>query len=82
MAELLKDKYNLEFIKQLSTELSKHVIDFDQKAFRSAVFDKDWDQRELKERIRHVTHCMNLHINTSYEEALDILKQASHSFSG
>ena len=82
MPEPLKNLYNKRLITNLGNEISKHHKTFDQKAFARSVFDKDWKQKELKQRMRHIADCLNLHLPGNYKKAINILKPVSAQFNG
>ncbi|MBL7962142.1 DNA alkylation repair protein, partial [bacterium] len=58
MAEALKHLYSKEYIRLLSAEISKSYSAFPIKQFHQIVFDKDWAGRELKQRMRHISECL------------------------
>ena len=55
MAELLKNLYSKEFVNELSDVLKKTTSLFDAKKFNASVLDKNWANRELKDRMHHIT---------------------------
>lgn len=70
MAELFKDVYNKKYIDLLCNELL-HV---NKKEFTCRVFDELWKERELKERMRHISIVLGEFLPSNYVEAIDILK--------
>ena len=82
MPEPLKNRYNRQFIKALSTEIKKHYRAFDVAGFTSSIFNKDWKNEELKQRMRHITQSLHQYLPSDYDQALAILKPASSKFSG
>ena len=70
MAELLKNLYNKNYIDLLSNELL-HV---NKKEFTCRVFDKFWERRKLKDRMRHISTVLGEFLPKNYEEAIDILQ--------
>lgn len=82
MPEPLKNLYNKQFIEDLGNSIEKHYPGFDHLAFERSIFDKDWKQKELKQRMRHIALCLQLHLPVSYKKALAILKPVSTQFSG
>lgn len=49
---------------------------FNCKLFLDKVFDETWDQRELKDRMRHITESLHKTLPDDYEDALAILWRA------
>jgi hypothetical protein len=59
MPEKLKDIFfTSSFIEQLGQAIGQVYPDFDQKKFNSLVYDETWADRELKEKMRHLTRCL------------------------
>lgn len=82
MPEPLKNLYSKTLITDLGEKISKHYKRFDQKAFGQSVFDKNWKEKELKQRMRHIAECLYLHLPADYKRAIKILKPVSAQFSG
>ena len=82
MAELLKNRYNKQLITKLGNEISRYYTSFDQQAFKQNVFYKDWKDKELKQRMRHIAVCLHQHLPADYKKAINILKPVSAKFSG
>jgi len=85
VAELLKNLYNQNYINLLSNELKSSYSEFNEKNFTSDVFDGMWNDKELKERMRHISTTIHSHMPNNYKESINILKNAflkmNHSFS-
>lgn len=79
VAEPLKYLYNEQLIEHLSQVLNEYT-EFDSGSFKTAVFDSDWDIKELKDRMRHITVCMGRFLPKDYPAAIEILKPASARF--
>ena len=77
MAALLKDVFNKKVIILLALEVKKQYSTFENEAFIELVFDRNWKDRELKQRIRHISGCLSDHLPKKYEKALEILKPVS-----
>ena len=75
MAELFKDLYNEKYIKVLISNITSIYPQFNSKKFTSAVFNKEWTNLELKQRMRHISTTLGLFLPQEYELAIDILKQ-------
>ena len=82
MPEPLKNLYNRSLITNLASEISKRYTGFDPMAFERAVFDKNWKDKELKQRMRHIAVCLHQHLPADYKKAINILKPVSAKFSG
>ncbi len=73
MAELFKDKFNPEFFDRFITIVKSAYTHFDAQRFLGLIYDGDWEQREMKQRIRHISMAVRETFPSSYEEALHIL---------
>jgi 3-methyladenine DNA glycosylase AlkC len=82
MADLLKDVYNKKFILELSSEIMKVYPTFNEKKFTRNIFNKEWGEKELKQRMRHISENMQQSLPNNYIKALAILKPVSLKFTG
>jgi len=82
MAAQLKDIYTKQYIENLATKIKNIFTSFDEKSFINSIFDNNWENLELKQRIRHI--CVTLHnsLPFSYKKQLEILETISKDFSG
>jgi 3-methyladenine DNA glycosylase AlkC len=83
MAEKLKDLFlTNSFIDQLADAIQQVHPDFDKEQFTRLVHDGTWESKELKAKMRHVTHCLQKTLPEDYPQALEILTQIAPSFRG
>ncbi|VAW91793.1 DNA alkylation repair enzyme [hydrothermal vent metagenome] len=82
MPEPLKNLYTPALIDNLSTSIKKRYADFNTRHFKQYVFSPNWEQLELKQRLRHVTEGLHTFLPDSYTRALKILKPVSRNFTG
>jgi len=82
MAEPLKNMYNQQFVTDLAASLKNVYPAFNGDAFSVRIFDGDWEARELKDRMRHITTVLHDFLPPDYRAALDILRQAAPLLSG
>lgn len=82
MAKLLKDHFDRDYLGRLAEEIAKYEPAFPKQKMLSYVFDRAWEQRELKQRMRHISSAMHEYLPQDYAAALTILKQAAPQFSG
>jgi 3-methyladenine DNA glycosylase AlkC len=83
MPEKLKDLFFTDsFINQLGETIHQAYPDFDREKFARLVHDDDWESRELKQKMRHVTRCLHETLPGDYAEALEILTAIAPSFQG
>ncbi|UJW57003.1 DNA alkylation repair protein [Bacillus sp. A116_S68] len=77
MAEALKDMYNESFFTQFCTIVKQEYHEFDSDLFLNLIFDDDWENKELKQRIRHISHTLSTTLPPSYPEAIKVLTKIS-----
>lgn len=82
MPEPLKYLYNQPLLEKLAKEMQKHYTAFNKEQFLNRVFDKQWEERELKQRMRHITHCLHAALPMSYAKQLHVLRKAAPHFNG
>ena len=82
MAALLKDVFDKKFITALAADLKNAYPKFEQQDFIKAVFKKGWKEKELKQRIRHISENMQQGLPSDYQKAISILKPVSDHYDG
>ena len=80
MATLLKDIFDEKLVKKLASEIKGIYSEFDKKKFFNRVFTKEWNKKELKQRIRHISENMKIALPDSYNKSINILKPVSLKF--
>ncbi len=71
MAELLKNIYNQAFFDRFIDAWENICPDFDGMGFLSEIYDDEWEDRALKERIRHINVALNNNMKGSYSQKLE-----------
>lgn len=74
MAEQLKFIYNDAYISKLSGAIHHHYDQFSCEDFVKSVFCPEWDKLELKQRMRHITHCLGSALPSEYDNSIYILQ--------
>ena len=82
MPEPLKNLYNEELIDKLCQKIETAFVEFDSIRFKNTIFDEQWEQKALKQRMRHISETLYKCLPSDYETALEILKPVSSDFSG
>ena len=80
--EPLKNQYNQTYIIRLGEAISKVYPSFEKGDFVSNVIDRTWEEKELKERMRHISATLGEFLPKKYKESIEILKKAAHQFDG
>ena len=81
MAEQLKNVYTKDYIKNLAFKIKENYKEFDTNSFINSIFDKSWENLELKARMRHIAISIHKYLPLSYEKQLEVLKPVSKDFS-
>lgn len=82
MAEALKHNYNAAYIIRLASALKKAHPVFPVARFKKQVLDREWKNRELKQRLHHITVCIHDCLQLPYQQAIRVLIQACKEFGG
>ena len=76
MAERLKDMFfKPEFFDDLAAACRAVYAPFDTETFLAQIYDMGWEDRELKERVRHTTLTLGSLLPEDYRAALSLLRQ-------
>lgn len=70
MAEPFKNMYNEQFFDRFTKDLKLVISDFDAREFVSQVMDNDWENRELKQRCKHITTVLKKFLPEDYKETI------------
>lgn len=82
MAEELRNIYNTSFIKELILEIKTEYKRFDDAKCHNLIFQEDWEQLALKERMRRITVSLHTTLPKDYKSALEILYKVAPKFTG
>lgn len=73
-SKLFKDVFfKPGFIKEFGEALAFTMPGFDKKSFENNVFDKDWQHKELKQRVRHVVLVLHALLPKDFPVAVQVL---------
>lgn len=73
MAELFKNIYNKTFFDGFTTSVKEVVSDFDTQSFLNNIYDNEWESRELKQRMRHITYVFKNHLSNDFKNNIEII---------
>ncbi|MBB2151205.1 DNA alkylation repair protein [Pedobacter gandavensis] len=73
MSSLLKNIYSPVFYQGLSEVLIQTLPSFDHKKFMMEIFDEDFENKELKARMRHTAKVLHQFLPADYGERVDLL---------
>jgi len=82
MAEQLKNNYNRRYINRLASSLAAVHPAFPIEDFTQNVLDKTWKNRELKDRMHHITRCLHESLALPYTKAIKVLCEVCDDFGG
>jgi 3-methyladenine DNA glycosylase AlkC len=73
MADALKHMYNPQFFEQLCPVMCATIPKFDCKYFIHRVFDNQWPELELKQRVRHIAITLGDFLPSHFPTAVSIM---------
>ncbi|MBE2217326.1 MAG: DNA alkylation repair protein [Ignavibacteria bacterium] len=82
MAEPLKNMYSKAYLARFADVFAELETAFSKKKFLTLVFDNEWEQKELKQRMRHISICLHKSLPGGYEKNISVLIKAVKKFSG
>ena len=82
MANELKAVFSPAFLQQLAELCLRYSPTFDTDQFLQQTQGFDWEQLELKARVRRVSHSLHNSLNLAYPDAIRVLIPVSSNFSG
>jgi Trp operon repressor len=82
MAESFKHKFSAQFFNQFITIVKSAYSSFDEQQFLRLIYDGEWEQREMKQRIRHISKAIRGTFPDSYQSSLHILMDIAPHFRG
>jgi 3-methyladenine DNA glycosylase AlkC len=71
---LLKDLYSPAFYKTLAATLADVMPSFNKQRFTSQIFTSDFNEKELKQRMRHTTEVLHAYMPSDFLKAVKILE--------
>lgn len=82
MGEPLKNLFNTKLINDLSNGIRAVYPLFDSPSFYGEIINNDWEKRELKDRMNHISRTLGRFLPEDYSESVSILKKVSSQFEG
>lgn len=79
MAEPLKYMYNPAFFERLCPVLGQHIPGFECKDFIFRIFNNEWPDLELKERVRQISHVLHHFLSKDFSEASQQIIRITHA---
>lgn len=70
MAESFKNMYDEQFFDKFTKDLKLVINDFDACEFISRIMDNEWEDREYKQRIAHITTVLKKFLPPDYKDAI------------
>lgn len=82
MPEPLKNEFNESFVNKLGDLLAEKDESFNLDGFVCSIINDNWEARELKARMRHITNMIHAHSSLDYPDQLKIMTDLSVHFGG
>lgn len=77
-SKLFKDVFfKVEFINEFSAALATALPKFNAKKFQQQVFDNEWKNKELKQRVSHIVSVLKDTLPDDYPQALSVILKAT-----
>ena len=76
MGSLLKDVYSISFYNTLGEVLEKIIPGFKSTTFKKSIYTSDFENKELKQRMRHTSVVLHDFLPKDYKKAVQLIKQA------
>ncbi len=80
--EPFKNIYNEKEIKKLSCEIQLYYSVFKKDRFIDSLINENWEEKELKKRIRAISLSLGEFLPKDYKKSLEILKKVQKNFHG
>jgi len=80
MPEPLKNLYSKSFIDELTVVLFETISRFNKKEFIRKIFDKTWDEKELKQRMRHITLTIHQFLPENFSKSSKIIIEITKNY--
>lgn len=69
MSSLLKDIYSPAFYNRFTTSVAEVIPSFDKKKFTKLIFAEGWEEKELKDRMRHTALVLHQFLPGGFDKA-------------
>lgn len=71
--EPFKNIYNQHFFTRFIAGFKKVYPDFNEANFLASIYDSNWENRELKQRMRHISLCLHAQLTASFATNVQLL---------
>ena len=71
--EPFKNIFNAQFFDGLTKALKCVINDFDERKFLAQIIDDEWENREIKQRARHISTTLKNFLPADYQDAIAII---------
>ena len=73
--EPLKYIYNQAYFNNLTAKFKAHLPSFPVQQFMETIHDAEWENRELKDRMRHITQSVHQTLNLPFGKSVSLLRK-------
>ncbi len=70
MAEAFKNMFNEQFFDRFTKDLKRVIDDFDAREFVLQIMNDEWENKEYKQRIAHITTILKKFLPADYKDAI------------
>ncbi len=75
MSYALKDLYSIDFINNLSNDFKMEYSNFDRNIFTQQIFNEEWEEKALLERMRHICYTLHDILDLTFSETIRLFKK-------
>ena len=75
MTKLLKNIYNEAFFARFLNALKVIIPDFNSSSFLEGIYNNEWENKELKQRMRHITLVLKNHLSDDFNNNVKTIFQ-------
>lgn len=82
MADSLAGRFSEPFLNNFAAIVKQAYASFNRDRFMQLVFDEQWPEKQLKQRIRHISTSLGQTLPSNYADAITVLSDISSQCSG
>ncbi|MBS2212791.1 hypothetical protein KEM09_15330 [Carboxylicivirga mesophila] len=75
MADLFKNLYSQNFFEALTDALQNVLKRFNRQQFLQEIYDTEWEELELKQRMHHITTILTNYLSSNYPKSIEQIEQ-------
>nr|WP_299073626.1 DNA alkylation repair protein [uncultured Allomuricauda sp.] len=73
MADLFKNIYNQAFFDKFASSVTEVVLNFDTQSFLKDIYNEEWKEKELKQRMKHITYVLKKYLSKDFKTNVETI---------